>query len=98
MPEDWEGRGRNGTFINDTRLISATERLGFGDVIRFGYDTASFRLERAEGVGRGPEAGGVPGGPAARNGMARAIVAVRGLALHELFIDTIGPWFHCRPV
>ena len=49
---------RNGTFVNDNRLLNTSSPLGFGDVLRFGYDIASFRLERADQPSGGPTASG----------------------------------------
>ncbi|GIQ82714.1 hypothetical protein KIPB_003902, partial [Kipferlia bialata] len=40
---------RNGTFCNDVRLHDCDTRLSDGDLLKFGYDTATYRLEIQKG-------------------------------------------------
>jgi pSer/pThr/pTyr-binding forkhead associated (FHA) protein len=35
---------RNATFVNEVRLLGSSRAVAFGDVVRFGYDTVTYRL------------------------------------------------------
>jgi hypothetical protein len=35
---------RNATFVNEVRLLGSSRAVAFGDVLRFGYDTVTYRL------------------------------------------------------
>jgi len=66
---------RNGCFVNDTRLSNSSRLLYHGDVIRFGYDVASYRFEYSS-----PTA-------AARKGLTRSLRSCLILAISS----SLGP-------
>jgi len=35
---------RNATFVNEVRLLGSNRPVSWGDVVRFGYDTVTYRL------------------------------------------------------
>jgi hypothetical protein len=35
---------RNATFVNEVRLLGSSRAVAWGDVVRFGYDTVTYRL------------------------------------------------------